>query len=94
VELVSTTESNVLVEMSVQDDGRGMSESELDALFQDFEQVLDDEENYASGLYNDNGKSHPEPVKGWSRFLKKPTTYLPLKMKILGRLSQRLYRLA
>jgi len=51
-----------LVEMSVQDDGRGMSESELDALFQDFEQVLDDEENYASGLYNDNGKSHPEPI--------------------------------
>jgi K+-sensing histidine kinase KdpD len=34
----------VLVDMSVQDNGRGMSESELDALFQDFEQVLDDEE--------------------------------------------------
>jgi hypothetical protein len=93
VEHVSTIESNVLVEISVQDDGLGMSESELDVIFQDFEQVLDDE-NHASGLYNDNGKSHRILVKSWSRFLKKPTTHLPLKLKILGRLSQRLYRLA
>jgi hypothetical protein len=49
------------VEISVQDDGLGMSESELDVIFQDFEQVLDDE-NHASGLYNDNGKSHLEPI--------------------------------
>jgi hypothetical protein len=61
VEHVSTIESNVLVEISVQDDGLGMSESELDVIFQDFEQVLDDE-NHASGLYNDNGKSHLEPI--------------------------------
>jgi CheY-like chemotaxis protein len=52
----------VLVDMSVQDNGRGMSESELDALFQDFEQVLDDEENHPSGLYNDNGKPHLESI--------------------------------
>jgi hypothetical protein len=50
------------VEVSVQDDGRGMSKSELDAFFQDFEQVLDDEGNHTSGLYNDSGKSHLEPI--------------------------------
>lgn len=50
---ISTTESNTLVEMYFQDDGQGMSESELDSLFQEFEQVLDDEENQATGLYEE-----------------------------------------
>ncbi len=53
---MSTTESNTLVEMYFQDDGRGMSEQELDSLFQEFEQVLDDEENQVTGLYEDGGK--------------------------------------
>jgi len=39
--------------MYFQDDGRGMSETELDSLFQEFEQILDDEENQATGLYQE-----------------------------------------
>jgi hypothetical protein len=57
VQYINTTESNTLVEMYFQDDGRGMSESELDSLFQEFEQVLDDEENQATGLYEESGNS-------------------------------------
>jgi hypothetical protein len=53
VQYLSTTESNTLVEMFFQDDGRGMSEAELDSLFQEFEQVLVDEENQATGLYGE-----------------------------------------
>jgi CheY-like chemotaxis protein len=36
--------------MYFQDDGRGMSETELDSLFQEFEQVLDDEETQPTSL--------------------------------------------
>ena len=40
-----------------------MSESELDTLFQEFEQVLDDEENQATGLFEEREKRGPsEPV--------------------------------
>lgn len=45
--------------MYFQDDGKGMSEQELDSLFQDFEQVLDDEENQATGLYEGDPKLPP-----------------------------------
>lgn len=50
---ISTAESNTLVEMFFQDDGQGMSEPELDSLFQEFEQVLDDEENQDTCLYEE-----------------------------------------
>lgn len=50
---MNSTEANTLVEMYVQDDGRGMSETQLDGLFQEFEQVLDDDENQASGIYEE-----------------------------------------
>jgi hypothetical protein len=33
-----------------------MSETELDNLFQEFQQVLDDEENQATGLYEEREK--------------------------------------
>jgi CheY-like chemotaxis protein len=46
--------------MYFKDDGKGMSEQELDSLFQDFEQVLDDEENQATGLYEEG--SNPIPI--------------------------------
>jgi len=51
-----------MVEMSFEDNGCGMSEAELDTLFQDFEQVLDDDENQATGLYEENEKPRIEPV--------------------------------
>lgn len=60
MEYISTSDSNTLVEVYFQDDGKGMSESELDSLFQDFEQVLDDEENQATGLYE--GDPKPPPI--------------------------------
>jgi len=48
--------------MVFEDHGRGMSEAELDTLFQEFEQVLDDEENQAAGLFEDREKGQSEPV--------------------------------
>lgn len=39
-----------------------MSESELDTLFQEFEQVLDDEENQATGLFEEREKRGSDPV--------------------------------
>jgi hypothetical protein len=39
-----------------------MSETELDTLFQEFEQVLDDEENQATGLFKEREKGGLEPV--------------------------------
>lgn len=51
------------MELAFEDRGRGMSESELDTLFQEFEQVLDDEENQATGLFEEREKRGPsEPV--------------------------------
>jgi hypothetical protein len=50
------------VELAFEDSGRGMSESELDSLFQEFEQVLDDEENQATGLFEEREKRGGDPV--------------------------------
>ncbi|KUJ23052.1 uncharacterized protein LY89DRAFT_165704 [Mollisia scopiformis] len=60
LEYHSSSDSNTMVEMFFKDDGKGMSEQELDSLFQDFEQVLDDEENQATGLYE--GGRAPIPI--------------------------------
>jgi signal transduction histidine kinase len=59
---LSSTESDTLVELAFEDHGRGMSETELDTLFQEFEQVLDDEENQATGLFKEREKGGLEPV--------------------------------
>lgn len=45
---VTTTESNLSVHISVKDEGLGLSEQQLDGIFQDFEQILDDEDTMAS----------------------------------------------
>lgn len=60
MEHLSTSDSDTLVEMYFKDDGKGMSEQGLDSIFQDFEQVLDDEENQATGLYKEG--SNPIPI--------------------------------
>lgn len=41
---LSATEGNTLVEIAFQDEGEGLSEQELDSIFQDLEQVLDEDE--------------------------------------------------
>jgi CheY-like chemotaxis protein len=50
------------VELAFEDHGRGMSETELDTLFQEFEQVLDDEENQAAGLFEGREEHRGDPV--------------------------------
>jgi hypothetical protein len=45
---LSDTEANSLVEISFEDAGVGLSEMELDRIFQDFEQILDEDEDQAS----------------------------------------------
>lgn len=42
-----------MIEIFFKDDGKGMSEQELDALFSDLEQILDDDEDEAKGIYED-----------------------------------------
>ncbi|KAF8855950.1 hypothetical protein BDZ45DRAFT_594901 [Acephala macrosclerotiorum] len=42
---ISTTDDHVLIEISLQDEGRGLTELQLDSIFQDFEKILDDEDN-------------------------------------------------
>jgi hypothetical protein len=60
---LSSTNSDTLVELAFEDCGSGMSESELDTLFQEFEQVLDDEGNQATGLFEEPEKrGSSEPV--------------------------------
>jgi CheY-like chemotaxis protein len=46
---LSDTDANTLVEISFEDTGKGLSEMELDRIFQDFEQILDEDEDQASG---------------------------------------------
>lgn len=48
LEHISSTQTTTRINLSFQDDGCGMSEPDLDSLFQEFEQVLDDE-NDVSG---------------------------------------------
>ncbi|KAG4433743.1 hypothetical protein IFR05_010769 [Cadophora sp. M221] len=60
---ISSTDANNLVEMSFQDNGCGLSEQALDCLFQDFEQVLDDDDNqYNTGLYEAADKDKTGPI--------------------------------
>ncbi|TVY90829.1 Cyanobacterial phytochrome B [Lachnellula willkommii] len=42
---LSTAESHTLIEIFFQDEGKGLSEKELDSIFQDLEQVLDEDES-------------------------------------------------
>lgn len=46
---VETTQTVSVIKISITDDGRGLSEEQLDSIFQDFEQILDDDENSTSG---------------------------------------------
>ena len=41
---LSSTDSNILIEAAFQNEGKGLTEAELDRIFQDFEQVLDEDE--------------------------------------------------
>jgi hypothetical protein len=59
---LSSTKSDTLVELAFEDCGRGMSETKLDTLFQEFEQVLDDEENQATGLFEEREKGGSDHV--------------------------------
>jgi len=45
VKLLSTTDTSSLIEISFQDQGLGLSEQDLDTIFQDFEQVLDEDDS-------------------------------------------------
>lgn len=45
---LSATDGNTLVEIAFQDEGEGLSEQELDSIFQDLEQVLDEDEVHAA----------------------------------------------
>ncbi|KAE9367641.1 hypothetical protein N431DRAFT_494579 [Stipitochalara longipes BDJ] len=45
---IQTTQMNSMIMISLMDNGRGLSEEHLDRIFQDFEQILDDEESSVS----------------------------------------------
>ena len=45
---VETTEANSVIKISIMDPGKGLSEEQLDSIFQDFEQILDDDDNPAA----------------------------------------------
>jgi len=49
LEHVQTTETTSVVKISFADDGKGFLEEQLDSIFQDFEQILDDDGNPTSG---------------------------------------------
>lgn len=42
---IETTQTNSVIKISFADNGRGLSEDQLDSIFQDFEQILDDEDS-------------------------------------------------
>ena len=48
LKLFTTTEAKTLIEISFLDWGIGLSEQQLDSIFQDFEQILDDDESNMS----------------------------------------------
>ncbi|KAH7346416.1 PHY3, histidine kinase-group VIII protein [Rhexocercosporidium sp. MPI-PUGE-AT-0058] len=63
LEQLNSTDTNNLVELSFQDNGCGLSEQALDCIFQDFEQVLDDDDNQSNtGVYEAAVKDQPGPI--------------------------------
>jgi CheY-like chemotaxis protein len=48
LQLIQTTQANFMIVIFFKDYGTGLSEQQLDSIFQDFEQILDDEETPAS----------------------------------------------
>lgn len=63
IRLVGETETTSTIEIYVHDSGPGLSETELDNLFQDFEQILDEEEYEVPQSIEDIQGSQ-EPAKG------------------------------
>ncbi|CZT46010.1 related to phytochrome [Rhynchosporium secalis] len=64
---IVSSDTNNLVEISFRDNGCGLSEQGLDCLFQDFEQVLDDDDDQSdtqgnTGVYETVGKDHTGPI--------------------------------
>ncbi|TVY83041.1 Cyanobacterial phytochrome B [Lachnellula suecica] len=45
LKLLNITDTKLLIEVSFQDRGSGLSEQDLDGIFQDFEQILDEDDN-------------------------------------------------
>jgi CheY-like chemotaxis protein len=57
---LSTTDENTLVEISFQDRGKGLTEAELDSIFLDLEQVLDEDDVISKDL---QGVKEAEPSR-------------------------------
>lgn len=51
---ISSTDSSLTIQITFKDEGSGFSEEQLDSIFQDFEQILDDDENAPSMDLNPN----------------------------------------
>ena len=62
VKLLSTTDTKLIIEISFQDQGSGLSEQDLDRIFQDFEQILDEDENQILEVPNLISKPQTELV--------------------------------
>jgi CheY-like chemotaxis protein len=62
IHLLAQTDTTSMVEIYVHDSGPGLSEAELDNIFQDFEQILDDEEYEISPKGRDEGEDHESPT--------------------------------
>ena len=59
LEHISSSEASTLIEISIKDDGSGLSEEQLDSIFQDFEQILDEEESN----HSESPKGDQKPVR-------------------------------
>ncbi|CZR59465.1 related to phytochrome [Phialocephala subalpina] len=72
---ISTINDHVLTEISIQDEGCGLAEFQLDSIFQDFEKILDDEDsvNEVSTSSND------------ANFLKTQNTVIGLGLALTAR---------
>jgi len=57
---VSNAENHTLIEIFFQDEGKGLSEQELDSIFQDLEQVLDEDESQPLSAQKE--PEHPRPT--------------------------------
>jgi signal transduction histidine kinase len=57
---VKTTEAQSVVKITFKDEGVGLSEHELDSIFQDFEQILDDDETLSK---DGEEKAHHRPLE-------------------------------
>jgi CheY-like chemotaxis protein len=66
--ILSSFEQNSVVEMSFDDEGSGLSEVHLDSIFQDFEQILDDEDED----YGDAEKQASRLQESVEKRLKRP----------------------